>query len=256
METLLIIGAVAAVLLVIGYFMFRKPKTSQSQANETIRTHLKSSGHGSISRRNGRYVYDDGSFITDLILLDILMDSELDFNFIPEYEEGEFNAEANAAIFAEVDTILPVEQTFETEGDLQVRDVPEIAMVESTPEPTRSYGGDSGYSSDSGDSVPPPPGGLLYYLISARNACGESAAGTATGGAPVVPSVFCPPVAADTDADLLLDLADNCPDEANPGQTDGDGDFVGDACDNCPALFNPDQTDTDGDGAGDACDLA
>ena len=142
METLLIIGAVVA-MLVIAYFIFRKPKTSQSQANETIRTHLKSSGHGSISRRNGRYVYDDGSFITDMILLDILMDGELDFNFIPEYEEGEFNAEANAAVFAEVDTILPTEQTFETEGDLKVRDVPEVAMVESTPEPTRSYGGEN-----------------------------------------------------------------------------------------------------------------
>jgi hypothetical protein len=157
MDILLIIGAIAT-MLAIGYFILRKPNKAdldlnagsrsalQNHANTTIDAHLKASGHGSIHRRNGRYVYDDGSFIMDLILLDILMDGELDFNFIPEYDENAYDAEANAAIFAEVDTILPTEQTFEKEGDLEVRDRPEVA-VESTytpePEPPRSYGGDT-----------------------------------------------------------------------------------------------------------------
>ena len=154
MDILLIVAVIAAVLT-IGYFIFRKPKaTSQTQANETIQAHLESTGHGSISRRNGRYVYaDDGSFITDLILLDILMDGELDFNFVPEYEEGGYDADANAAIFAEVDTILPVEQTFEKgDGGMEYRDAPEIAVVESTPERTSSYGGGGDSDSGGGDS--------------------------------------------------------------------------------------------------------
>jgi hypothetical protein len=106
----------------------------------------------------------------------------------------------------------------------------------------------------SADGAMPPPGTLIYYLVSARNACGESAAGTATGGAPVLPSVQCAPAGNDTDADLLPDLLDNCADAPNPAQADADGDFVGDACDNCAGLFNPDQADGDGDGTGDVCD--
>jgi len=81
----------------------------------------------------------------------------------------------------------------------------------------------------------------------------------------------------DPDADGILDLSDNCPDETNPSQSDIDGDGYGDACDrcndtdgdgfgdpgypsnvcatdNCPSVYNPDQDDTDGDGVGDACD--
>ncbi|MEO1366437.1 MAG: thrombospondin type 3 repeat-containing protein, partial [Acidobacteriota bacterium] len=71
---------------------------------------------------------------------------------------------------------------------------------------------------------------------------------------------------ADTDADGIVDVMDNCVDVANPGQHDVDGDLSGDLCDadadgdgrnlgvdNCPYASNASQSDSDGDGAGDAC---
>lgn len=58
----------------------------------------------------------------------------------------------------------------------------------------------------------------------------------------------------DADGDGWSNVADNCPNVANPDQADSDGDSLADACDNCPALANADQTDSDGDGDGDACD--
>jgi hypothetical protein len=72
----------------------------------------------------------------------------------------------------------------------------------------------------------------------------------------------------DADDDGHQDCLDNCPADANPGQTDTDGNGIGDACndfedadgddfadvlDNCPLHPNPDQADTDGKGIGDAC---
>jgi len=57
----------------------------------------------------------------------------------------------------------------------------------------------------------------------------------------------------DSDGDGVIDLLDNCPYVANPGQADRDGDTAGDACDNCPGSFNRLQGDFDGDGVGDAC---
>jgi hypothetical protein len=71
----------------------------------------------------------------------------------------------------------------------------------------------------------------------------------------------------DDDNDSVDDGSDNCPFDANAGQSDADGDGRGDACDpdddndgvsdtgdNCPLVANVDQTNTDGDSAGDACD--
>ena len=76
---------------------------------------------------------------------------------------------------------------------------------------------------------------------------------------------------ADTDADGILDGADNCPTLSNPDQRDWDTDGIGDACadsqppdtdddghpdpyDNCPEVPNPDQSDADNNGTGDACE--
>jgi Zn-dependent metalloprotease len=80
----------------------------------------------------------------------------------------------------------------------------------------------------------------------------------------------------DRDGDGLMGMADNCPNDFNPGQENMDNDLFGDVCDddtdgdgvftgnpgytnermndNCPLVFNPDQRDDDKDGLGDACD--
>jgi hypothetical protein len=68
------------------------------------------------------------------------------------------------------------------------------------------------------------------------------------------PEVDGPP--ADTDADGIPNMADNCPMKANANQHDEDGDGPGDVCDNCPHIANASQADNmDGaDGVGDICD--
>ena len=96
------------------------------------------------------------------------------------------------------------------------------------------------------DSVAQFPGSITYYLLTARNLCGESVLNH--------PLTICGSPGNNSDADALPDLEDNCPLAANGQQADGDGDFVGDACDNCIAVANPDQADSDGDGTGDACE--
>ena len=104
------------------------------------------------------------------------------------------------------------------------------------------------------DGAVPTPGNGFYYIISSRNACGESAAVTNGQNVDHTPSLTCTTANRNSDADTHPDLGDNCPLVTNASQGDVDGDFVGDACDNCPSLSNSDQADTDGDGIGDACD--
>jgi hypothetical protein len=106
------------------------------------------------------------------------------------------------------------------------------------------------------DVAIPPDGAVLYYLVSATNSCdGEDGLGTDSAGTPRPIDVACPSLGLDSDLDGIIDLEDNCPLVANPGQGDGDGDGVGDLCDNCPVTFPPDQRDLDEDGIGDVCDL-
>jgi hypothetical protein len=104
--------------------------------------------------------------------------------------------------------------------------------------------------------VPPRRGdrALAYYLVSARNGCGDSVAGQSSSGTPAPLSIACSSQGADHDGDAVLDVDDDCPAVSNPGQDDGDGDFVGNVCDNCPSVSNPSQADADNDGIGDACE--
>lgn len=71
---------------------------------------------------------------------------------------------------------------------------------------------------------------------------------------------------ADSDADGVPDVQDNCPANPNPDQKSSRGTVRGDVCDdfdndgvvntvdNCEFLPNPNQADTDVDGIGDECD--
>lgn len=73
-------------------------------------------------------------------------------------------------------------------------------------------------------------------------------------------------VIADSDADGVADIFDNCVSVSNADQIDIDGNRRGDVCDdfdqdgiinskdNCPNIPNRGQEDTDGDGIGDVCD--
>jgi parallel beta-helix repeat protein len=104
------------------------------------------------------------------------------------------------------------------------------------------------------DGANPPSGNAFYYLISARNTCGESILSTDSAGQPHSPAAACSSPSLDGDGDAVGNLADNCPATANAGQADAERDFVGDVCDNCPTTANPDQSASDGDALGDACD--
>jgi len=102
--------------------------------------------------------------------------------------------------------------------------------------------------------IPPVDTGF-FYLVSARNDCGDSAAGQDSSGSDVFANPECNPAGGDADLDGIDDLLDNCASVANSDLADADGDFVGDACDVCSATPDPDQSDRDGDGLGDACDV-
>jgi len=100
------------------------------------------------------------------------------------------------------------------------------------------------------DPAVPLLGRGFYYLVSAKNTCGETVA-TLPGHAPFA---ACSTANRNSDGDTPRDLGDNCPVSTNGGQGDADGDFVGDTCDNCPSLANVDQADNDADLRGNACD--
>jgi len=104
------------------------------------------------------------------------------------------------------------------------------------------------------DGATPTPGNGFYYILSARNACGESAACTNGQNQDHWPSPTCTTANRNSDADTPRDLGDNCPGSSNAAQNDVDADSQGDACDNCPSLSNVDQADDDADARGNACD--
>lgn len=74
-----------------------------------------------------------------------------------------------------------------------------------------------------------PTAGLVRYLATARNRCAEGSPGIASSGTPRTVTA-CPTLGADTDADSVLDIDDNCPLTPNPDQADQDLDGVGDVC--------------------------
>jgi len=97
----------------------------------------------------------------------------------------------------------------------------------------------------------PSLGSANYYLVGGVNSCGSAPIHL---GPSVYPSPACSPSGADTDADGVQNLNDNCPTIPNASQADPDHDTVGTACDNCPTIYNPSQLDANGNGVGDACE--
>ena len=100
-----------------------------------------------------------------------------------------------------------------------------------------------GVSRQTSDATMPASGDAVYYLISARNSCGDSRMGQDNmGGVPsdLFPSSPCGALNLDFDLDGVTDVADNCTETSNVSQADADQDFVGDACD-C-AVLDPTNT--------------
>jgi hypothetical protein len=84
-------------------------------------------------------------------------------------------------------------------------------------------------------------GDAAYYLVSPRNLCGENRMGQDNLGGvktDLFPTSPCLLLNLDSDADGVLDVADNCNLDPNADQADTDQDFLGDLCD-C-ALLDPD----------------
>jgi hypothetical protein len=128
----------------------------------------------------------------------------------------------------------------------------EVSLTDSMSELTCFAAGS--VENDAHDAQLPPTGAVFYYLVTARNVCGEGSAGLNGAGLERAGWIACDPPGEDFDGDGAADLEDNCSLFPNSLQSDGDADFVGDICDNCPATPNPDQGDCDDDGIGDACD--
>src|SRR6202007_22677 len=81
------------------------------------------------------------------------------------------------------------------------------------------------------ESATPPVGVIFYYLIAGTNRCGDGTIGLTSAGQPRPISQACTAQGLNSDADPVLDIDDNCPRLANPGQADRDHDGRGDACD-------------------------
>jgi hypothetical protein len=105
------------------------------------------------------------------------------------------------------------------------------------------------------DPLQPPPRQVFFYLVTAKNACGEGSAGYDSSGAPRGGWAPCGSLTQEFDFDGIVDVWDNCATFPNALQSDSDRDFVGDNCDNCPSKANATQANCDGDAQGDACDM-
>jgi hypothetical protein len=92
----------------------------------------------------------------------------------------------------------------------------------------------------------PPAGQAFFYLVTARNACGEGSLGTDSSGRQRPMGPPCGSPGRNSDSDTHLDINDNCPLIANENQADLDRDTIGDVCD----------VDRDNDGAEDVVDCA
>jgi uncharacterized repeat protein (TIGR01451 family) len=109
-----------------------------------------------------------------------------------------------------------------------------------------------------GITLPPAssddPGSRGYVIFRVQPAPGLTLPTVVTNGAniifdtnaPVFTNVVQNTISGDLDGDTALDVCDNCPSAANPGQQDFDGDTLGDACD----------PDDDNDGTVDGGDCA
>ena len=72
------------------------------------------------------------------------------------------------------------------------------------------------------DTAVPVSGDLIFFLVGARNSCGDGRIGVDRQGVDLLASAPCAPLGNDTDGDGVPDVADNCPRDANADQADAD----------------------------------
>ncbi len=84
------------------------------------------------------------------------------------------------------------------------------------------------------DAELPAADQAFYYLVSAKNVCGESRMGVEGDGVDLFASNPCPMQGLDSDGDGVTDVEDNCARRANLDQADDDRDFLGNVCDCAP----------------------